>query len=353
MKYYYNINKKNNGPVTKEELAALAEKGIIDANTPVIEVGGKAWSRWGAMEQAAQASASPSSHLRKPVLKATKLSLQVATPAPAGAPESPAGAVHGMAAKIHAIYGIIDQKLEPKSVNQPDINNIEDFKKKYSVQAAIVGIAVLICLVAEFMVLEVNKGSTFLSLIVGGIILQYICYQAYLATTPLLFGKKIKLSSMSVLRVLAVAGLCYVFKLIYQNYDVLINKNDLGMRTYLSSVLPILTNLILLSVLTYLLYHAKRFFVSIEPQCVSPGREWVNLIRLLVRAFFTALHTCAPALMILAAGMIAAGGQESLDILEIPITLPLLPIYTLFGCYLFSLLPDLLESILSIGDRKE
>lgn len=44
--YYYHTGGKNYGPVTREELEALAAAGDIIGRTPVIEVGSKVWTRW-------------------------------------------------------------------------------------------------------------------------------------------------------------------------------------------------------------------------------------------------------------------------------------------------------------------
>ena len=114
MKYYYNINKTNHGPVSKEKLDALAEVGVIQAQTPVIEAGKKEWSTYGkiAGEMTAKIK-TPVLHVQQPtlttpsVLKAAPTSLSSSTPSPADENEP-----EGFAARIHSIYSRIDHVLE-------------------------------------------------------------------------------------------------------------------------------------------------------------------------------------------------------------------------------------------------
>ena len=377
MKYYYNIDKKNNGPVTKEELESLAEKGIINEKTPVIEVGGKVWSRWGTISAPAKSAAPAAAPVKKPILSAA--SIQVGSPAMQAAPVAAAPSAGGaspFADMIHAVYAKIDHAMEPKNAAEAAAEGLDGMEKKFSSKAARVGIFTLVC----FLTLGLANGMykslpALFFLVLYGCVVQYLSYQAYRAMTPLLFGKKIKLSSMGAVRMLAIMCIVPILDDVGGIINALSGDGDIKVKEFLVSTIPNIIDICLYAGICYGFFNAKRFFVVIEPQSVSPGRELVNLVRVILRAVFSALHTLAPALIILAAIMIAASGSpdtvypESVgDCLSlvtkmvehmyrfptalVDINLAILPIYTLICCYVLSLVPDLLESILSLGDHK-
>lgn len=379
MKYYYNIDNANHGPVSMEELAALAEKGVIQAQTPVIEVGKSAWSRWGvvAAEQAAKVKTTGASAL-KLKLPATSVLKPVKTPligaSPAMVSEEPDGSFAG---KIHSLYQKIDDALETKGAEAQTTDTLSAFKKKFSLPAAITGVAVFVCYLVLGLANAMHKCFPLLiSLMVIGCFVQYICYQMYNSMTPLLFGKKIKFSSLGILRALALVCVLPALMQLKEVIEILAQDGNFKWSNYVLLLAPHLSCLFLYAGMSYAFINAKRFFVVIEPHNVSSGREFINLLRVVLRAMFSALHALTPALILLAVILIVAKGNpdlgyadklsENFEVLDnlmesmpsfsllfLNIKWPLLPIYSLIGYYILSLIPDLLDSVLSIGEREK
>lgn len=65
MRYLYHKSGSNVGPVSFEELQALAAAGTIDGMTPVLAEGSKAWSRWLFIKDAPQNTPAPEPVLPK------------------------------------------------------------------------------------------------------------------------------------------------------------------------------------------------------------------------------------------------------------------------------------------------
>lgn len=102
MRYLYHLSEGNKGPVTFEQLQALAQAGTIDNMTPVLAEGASEWSRWLFIKNAPQGATAPApapkkeapapvAALNRPTAKPepkqqTKQEAPKATPAPAGKP---------------------------------------------------------------------------------------------------------------------------------------------------------------------------------------------------------------------------------------------------------------------------
>ena len=80
MRYLYHLSEGNKGPVTFEQLQALAQAGTIDNMTPVLAEGAREWSRWLFIKNAPQGTPAPA-------------------PAPAPKKETPVTALNRPAAK--------------------------------------------------------------------------------------------------------------------------------------------------------------------------------------------------------------------------------------------------------------
>lgn len=59
MRYLYHLSEGNKGPVTFEQLQALAQAGTIDNMTPVLAEGAREWSRWLFIKNAPQGAPAP------------------------------------------------------------------------------------------------------------------------------------------------------------------------------------------------------------------------------------------------------------------------------------------------------
>ena len=360
MKYYYNKDGKNYGPVTIEELFALAEQGEIQPQTPVIAAGTKEWTSWGALQESLQGEPEP---------------------APAPAPQRPAAAARPRVAarpsakaaasasdkgafinKIPQVYDMIDRMCE-KICYLPGgvVDTPEQYKKNLSFLNAIAGVGTILCVICFILAngLYLNIG-VLLGLLVAGAVIQYICYQMYSAMMPLLFGKKIKLSSLWLPRTLAL--FCVLLILAY----VLLNLKDTGISSFLMNLGPVL---ILLGV-GYSCVNCTKLSVEVCPEDVVPGREFLNLGRFIARVVFTTVHVLTPFYMILAALALLFSGQKDMlppgvtpgfdsvfmlatkHSIENAFMIAVLPIFTLPLFYLFSFIPDFFESFFTKGDSK-
>lgn len=364
MKYYYNKDGKNYGPVTLEELIALAEKGEILNQTPVIEVGKKEWMRWAKLAETLQSEPEPEPEpapapapapAPRPALRATapRPAPRAAAPRPAPRAQQAAGVdVGSIISKIHQVYESVDRICE-KICSLPAglTGTPEKYRKTLTDLGAAAGVGTLICALSIIVSygLYQNVGVMVAMLLVGAV-LQYICYQMYNAMIPLLFSNKIKLSSLWLPRTLAL--LCALLTLGY----LVFTFQDMQISTFVVNLGIIL----LLLMVSFSCVNCTKFSVELSPEEVVPGQELINLFRFLTRIIFTTVHLLTPLYMILAAIGIMFMEQKfgmpkgvpmdfsSLFFLVAGDTLLLgiavLPIFTLPLFYVCSFIPDFIES---------
>lgn len=92
MRYLYHLSEGNKGPVTFEQLQALAQAGTIDNMTPVLAEGAREWSRWLFIKDAPQGTPAPAPAPKKEApAPVTALNRPAAKPAeqPKPQPEQP------------------------------------------------------------------------------------------------------------------------------------------------------------------------------------------------------------------------------------------------------------------------
>lgn len=65
MRYLYHLSEGNKGPVTFEQLQALAQAGTIDNMTPVLAEGAREWSRWLFIKDTPQGAPTPTTAPKK------------------------------------------------------------------------------------------------------------------------------------------------------------------------------------------------------------------------------------------------------------------------------------------------
>ncbi len=336
MNYFYNLDGQNRGPVSLEELHDLARRGVIRTKTPVIEQGGSQWSRYG----------------------------QLTTPE-AGSPLPPAVPPASLFARLLEMNPALD-RMTARLFRLPSVVPRGD-EEKLRQMNRLAGIAGLAIWAAQIVVALGMAGSPAAGdfpaaafLLVGllvGFAAQYVAYQMYIMTNSLIIGQKIALSSLGFPRLLGalflIGSLALLFALLTASGSAAIFSRLCGLLVCVASC--------------YLCFNAEELTVSVEPGKVSPGREFNNVIRFLLRNFFAVLHLLAPVLMILAALGLAvslSGSPEPssfgpyrsspspLDTLGANLLLSFLiyvPLFNFIGLCLTSWLFDLFDAFFSPG----
>lgn len=336
MRYYYSIKGEAKGPVEEEELNALAEEGIIKANTPVIEVGGQKWSRY--------------SELR---------------PGKVLIPQPPAVQRTSVIGKILSINTWVDKVLDkifrfPSFIPKDYEGRMQSMEKMANITAlAIWGSSI-------FVGMGVGCASGEAGGLVGGAILgviygfvaQYIAYQFYLMLNSLLIGQPVVLSSARFPKLMGILMMAVTLLVAIATLGMAAKGGLGGILLALCAILPCV-------VLIYLCMNAEGLLVRVSPGEVSPGREFNNCLKFNVRTICTAVHLLTPIMSVLAALSLffttismnsGSGGFAALGVLTVagPVVVALihLPIVTWLFLCLSSWLLDLLDSIFSLGGSK-
>lgn len=322
MHYYYNHDGENKGPVSLQELHALAQQGSISGKTPVIEEGGAQWKRY------AELGGSPA-------------------PAPANRP---------LLARLLSVNESVDRTLGkflklPSCLPSDESRRRELLARWNGIMALVVWAGFVLVGFAMGSAVE-GTGVPLLGTVAGGFVLgfivQYIYYQFYGLTSSIIFGQRIVLSSMGAARLLAALSVVVLLFMIYLTFTA----------SGLPNMLLYLIYGLMSLAMAYFLFNADEFIVSVRPGCVSPGRELNNFIRLILRAFFMSLHVLAPAAIALSAIALVAllsgeGGFKALMSASAHLVIIGLPLLTFFGLCLSSWAFDLLDGIFSLGEPKE
>lgn len=345
MKYYYNKDGVNHGPVTIEELCALAEQGEIQKQTPVIEKGKKEWMRWRALEEMYMSGGRVGDPVNQPARKA-----------PEPIKDTPALAEKlAFVSKITRVYDKIDGACE-KLCRGGYVNSPELYKQNLSLLNGLVGVGTLLCILCYCSANGVYQNvGIFLAVLAGGAVVQYISYQMYCAMLPLLFGSKIKLSSMWLPRILAFACVPLILACVFGAFAG-------GGAVWF---LTMLGGLFTLAGVGYYCLNCTNLSVKICQDDVVPGRELINLVRFLVRVVFTTLHVLTPVYMLLTSLILLIGEKKEMmtagnlldmfsDMRAMPVTLAVavLPIILLPLFYICSFIPDFVESFFTRSDNK-
>lgn len=318
MNYFYNQNGQNQGPVTFDELRKLAGEGTISGKTPVIEEGGAQWTRYAALD---------GSNL----------------------PSPPSG---GTLDNLLNINDRIDRFLArilrvPAKVPQGDEPRLQLLGQWGRILSLVVW--------AAFLVIGLGLGSgkdatVPLALSAGmgltaGFFAQYVFYQMYAMTSSLLVGQKIVLSSMAHARLLAMLSIALTLVFIYA----------LLTATGFPAVALYLCLTLLGAAMVVLFFNADQFLVSLQPGKVSPGREFNNVIRLVLRGFFFSFHLITPVAIALAALAMATSFSliDSVSgVYGALYTILLAPVVTFFGLCVTSWIFDLFDSLFALGEPK-
>lgn len=284
MNYYYCIKGETKGPVDGAQLDRLLEEGAITPKTPVIEVGGSEWSRYA-------------------VLRAGKSS--VAVPPPPADEKSFVDKLLGINTWVDGILGKLFRV--PAFVPNDDDGRMKIMEKMANLTGLVIWASMLVC----FMGIGMQMGAEYM--LVGGIvglvygfIVQYLAYQLYSITNSLLIGQRVALSSA---RFPSLMGTLMIFSTLAVAITTLVTAEGIGgILLALCAILPCV-------VMVYLCMNAEGLLVDVSPAEVSPGREFNNSVKFILRAVFASLHILTPILAILAAlAMVfmamSMGGEE-------------------------------------------
>lgn len=337
MNYYYNINGETKGPVSLETLNQLAAQGIIDARTPVIEEGGQQWRRFGTLG---------------------------AQPVPAYSAPRPNAGAHAVSS-ILSLNSKIDALLS-KVFSLPKFvpTNPEEQREKLASLGNINSLVVWICyIICGISYVCVNDNASIpiciLVAILVGFIVQYILYMMYKQTSYLLLGEKIELSSMSYPRIFGVLFmLCAlgVLLLVFQSRKMYEVFFFMGLM-----LIPI--------VATYVCFNADKLFVDVRKKCATPGRDFNNLCRFIIRSILLVVQILTPVIAVIAtlalvSAAIPAGASDDVysrlsaianffTILNIAMFCINLPIVVWAALCSSSWILDLYESFFSISAIKQ
>lgn len=328
MKYYYNLNGTNVGPVTSEELFVLEQNGTININTPVIEEGGKQWQRWGNIRTTAALSALPSApqhSIRLNTLFNKLINFN-----------------QGADALLNKIFRL------PKFIPTDEAGQQARMRQLANITALAIWVSYIIAAVG--LTAGCTKGvgpliGSFIGAVIGGFIMQYVNYQIYVMTNALLIGNKITMASGALPRLLG------LFSII----GVLVMLVCFCTANGISDAMVNLAGVFVLLMMGYMCFNAETFLIKVRPGEVSPGREFNNVIRLLLRTLFLAVQVTLPICCVLSAISLACSNSHSAAFLFNPaaVLLPLfainLPIIIWLGLCLSSWVFDLYDSICSLS----
>lgn len=328
MKYYYSIKGETRGPVEIEELDRLAKDGIIRGKTPVIEVGGREWSRY-----------------------------SVLRPETAGSVPPPPVAGESFVSKLLSLNAGVDKLLArvfrlPSFVPTDEAGRLAALNKLASITGLLIWASVIVALLGAGLALKPLYGLYgALAGVIYGFVLQYIGYLLFCITNSLLVGHPIVLSSAAFPRLVGVLALVGgVVGLVV----MLIGADMIG--EWVMAICLTLPTV----VLVYLCMNAEALMVKVSPSEVSPGRDFNNSIKFLLRAIIASWHLVIPVLAVLAAvavllislevDMSKWGAIESLMEAATPMVAILhLPIITWLALCLTSWLFDLYDAFFSLG----
>lgn len=334
MRYYYSIKGEAKGPVEEEELRQLAEEGIIKAGTPVIAVGGTAWSRY------SELFGGSVSRIAKPPVKRKVQS-------------------ESFLNKLLGINTWTDKFLErifrlPSFIPSDFEGRMRAMEKMANFTGLIIWIGAIIT--ALSFGLSVSGVGMIVGLLAGllyGFLIQYIGYQIYSITNSLLIGQPVLLSSSRFPKL--IGTLMMVITLVVAGFTLISAKGIGGIFIALCAILPCV-------VLTYLCMNSDGLLVKVSPSEVSPGREFNNSIKFLIRAIIASVHVLTPVLVVLAAlsafftvltidsQNVGYGSLMSLVASSSAVLILLhLPLFTWLLLCLSSWLLDLLDSAFAMG----
>ncbi len=292
MRYYYSKSGKPEGPVDAEVLDQLAAAGALAPTTPVLEEGSTTWSTYAALRPSSSAAAAASA---RPTVSA-------------GAPQAQPS-TDGVFARVVNAYeklGNINEKIEaslsrlfrmPSFVPESDAERMALLGKN----SALTCLFMWLYLVLGSVVIatELPKDHfvpSLLSCLVGGFVLQYLIYQISRHTNAMLIGSRIMMSSIHFPRYLGTtAVLASVGALVLIGVAFAEAKNV--SLLFAGLLLLVFCALILIA---FFGFNAEKTLVNVAPAQVTPGRDFNNCLRFILRVVAATMQLLAPWGMLIA-----------------------------------------------------
>ncbi len=300
MRYFYSKAGKPEGPVDADTLDKLAEEGIIVPKTPVIEEGSSTWSTYAALRPSSPAPAPTPAPAPAPASAPTPADSENAPkPAAASSIESPSrrgglasffGFIAGLNERVDALLNKLFRL--PSWVPDGEEARCGLLGKISGITGALIWLCIVLsgiavaCKLTMWLFVPVLLGS-----ILYGFILQYLIYQISRNMNAMILGQRIVMSSVHFPRFLG--AICSIFGLV----TLLVCLFYL-FTGKLSDFFLSLASLLILVCMSYLNFNADKVLVTVKPAAVSPGREFNNYFRLLIRSYAASLQVFAPLLIV-------------------------------------------------------
>lgn len=296
MRYYYSKAGKPEGPVDAEVLDQLAAVGALAPTTPVLEEGSSTWSTYAALRPSSSAAAAVSARA------------SVSAGAPQAQPSTGGG--FGRVVSAFEKLGRSNEKIEaalgklfrmPAFVPASDAERMALLRKN----SALTCLFMWLYLVLGSIVIatELPKDRfvpSLLSCLVGGFVLQYLIYQISRHTNAMLIGTRIMMSSIHFPRYLgstavlaSVGALVLIGVAFAEGHDMTLPLVGL-----------LLLALCALILIAFFGFNAEKTLVTVAPAEVTPGRDFNNCLRFILRVVAATLQLLAPWGMLIALCML-------------------------------------------------
>lgn len=265
MKFYYNIDGENFGPVTREELDSLATEGKIDTKTYVVAVPEKRWEKYGELA---------------PVEAEVEEKLRVTEGSFVASDEE------SVVVRFNqSISDGLRRALKlPSFMSTEPAAMLRQLSKWSGVSSLAIWLSYLLLSLGIY-----SGSSTDIAMVVGvafvlGFVVQHISYLLSRVTNVFIASTRVRLSSMMLPRVMGFLSLVSVLGGIIQ----------LCLSETLASALIVVCWLPISVAMAYLCYQADKMMVKIESESLTLTGEFVNSLRFIVRAFLTTLYLMTP-----------------------------------------------------------
>lgn len=275
MRYFYKKADMIEGPVDVIKLDRPAEEGVITPSTPVMEEGSASWSTYeslGAVDSVSYTSAF--------------------------------GVLLRLNEHLDAWLGRLFRL--PSFVPESD-------EERRVALARVSGVtcAVIWCCLALASVFIASQMSfwLFFPVVLGGVlygfIVQHLVYQISRSTNAMIIGQRIVASSVHFARFLGTLSALFA---LLSFVACLIAMFAAEMTDFFLS----LNALMISACMAYIHFNAEKIMMKVDPAGVSPGREFNNCFRLLLRSFAASLQITAPFLIV--AAVLALGSLVMFDL---------------------------------------
>ena len=299
MRYYYSNKGKPDGPHEENALDELFRQGVIRPTTPVIEEGSSIWSTFAALrpevckERSQEKPRSVSEDGRKQAAVIEKNDGIKAAKKEKNGKRTVKTETLSLMGKVLSINVNVDRILD-KIFRFPSFvpADRDGQLKALGLMSGFSCLTIwLTCIVAGGVAASFVRWQMVPGLFVGaiyGFIVQYLIYQISQSVNSLLIGHPVVLSSDRTPRFIGTVLLLICLVLLL---TMIVRENN-------NMVLVFLTMCILLPCLgmVYICFNAEKTVVKVCLEQVSPGREFNNNAKFVVRVLLLSVHVLTPVL---------------------------------------------------------